>query len=445
MNKLTYITLLLFLPFWACESVPEEQGRPNIILIMADDMGYECLGVNGSTSYQTPVLDKMAAEGVRFTHCYSQPLCTPSRVKIMTGKHNYKNYEHFGYLNPEAKTFGNVAKEAGYATCIVGKWQLNGISGTKRKGWNDEGRAKTFGFDEYSLWQYRYPRTQDDERFARPLIEQNGELLERDSSAYGPDIFTDYMLDFIERNQDTNFMVYFPMALVHNPFVPSPDSPEWDYPLSRFDKDTTYFKDMMAYTDKIVGRINDKLDELGLRENTILIFTGDNGTNKRIISQTVSGPIKGMKGHPVDAGTRVPMIVSWPSGIKNPKVFDGMTDFSDFYPSLAEAMEVDIAADSIDGKSFLPMLKGEAFEEKEFVTIHYDPQWGKNSDYRCRFVRNQEYKLYHDGRYYHIPSDPEEKNDLSKKNLQSAANQLKLRMYEEMAKHPKFIVYKGGR
>ncbi len=98
-----------------------ENNPPNIVLIMADDMGYECLACNGSTEYQTPNLDRLATEGIRFEHCYSQPLCTPSRVKIMTGKFNCRNYEDFGYLNPNQKTFGNLLQDAGYATCIAGK------------------------------------------------------------------------------------------------------------------------------------------------------------------------------------------------------------------------------------------------------------------------------------------------------------------------------------
>ena len=122
-------------------------GKPNIILIMADDLGYECLGCYGSASYKTPVLDELAATGVRFEHCYSQPLCTPSRLKIMTGKNNFRNYTYFGALAPKEKTFGHMMKNAGYATCIVGKWQLAA---------RDRGEGiypKAAGFDEHCLWQ----------------------------------------------------------------------------------------------------------------------------------------------------------------------------------------------------------------------------------------------------------------------------------------------------
>ena len=131
---------------------PEE--KPNIILIMADDMGYECLSTYGSTSYTTPILDSLASHGIRFSHCVSQPLCTPSRVKIMTGLYNYRNYDYFGHLNSNQYTFGNLMKEAGYSTCIAGKWQLNGLAYKgKLPEWNDNTRPNKFGFDEYCLWQ----------------------------------------------------------------------------------------------------------------------------------------------------------------------------------------------------------------------------------------------------------------------------------------------------
>ena len=133
------ILLGLFIPMKSGPKVPltetfQRNKKPNIVLIMADDMGYECLGSYGSAVYNTPNLDKLAAQGVRFTHCYAQPLCTPSRVQLMTGKYNFRNYEEFGYLNPKEKTFGNLLKEAGYRTCIAGKWQLNGISGQGNSG-----------------------------------------------------------------------------------------------------------------------------------------------------------------------------------------------------------------------------------------------------------------------------------------------------------------------
>jgi arylsulfatase A len=126
--------------------------RPNIILIMADDLGYECLSCNGGQSYKTPRLDQMAKTGMRFEHCYSQPLCTPSRVQIMTGRYNHRNYKSFGYLGPKEITFANLLKDARYTTCVAGKWQLNGVG--QWPNWHDRDRATHFGFDEYCLWNY---------------------------------------------------------------------------------------------------------------------------------------------------------------------------------------------------------------------------------------------------------------------------------------------------
>jgi len=117
--NLLLILSVLFLFFSGCDL--SKNDKPNIILIMADDMGYECLGSYGGTSYSTPVLDEMAENGIRVSHCISQPLCTPSRVKIMTGLYNYRNYEYFGYLNPDQQTFGHLMKGAGYATTYEGR------------------------------------------------------------------------------------------------------------------------------------------------------------------------------------------------------------------------------------------------------------------------------------------------------------------------------------
>ena len=179
----------------------------------------------------------------------------------MTGMYNYRNYDYFGHLNNDAYTFGNLMKDAGYTTCIVGKWQLNGLAYKDEiPYWNDNTRPYKFGFDEYCLWQLTQGRDKG-ERFADPLIEQNGEILDTDIDDYGPDIFTNYLLDFIDRNSKDPFFVYFPMVLVHEPFVPTPDSRDWADPSMRYKKDTSYFRDMVSYTDKIIGKIVDKLEK----------------------------------------------------------------------------------------------------------------------------------------------------------------------------------------
>lgn len=376
---------------------------PNIILLMNDDMGYECLSCNGSTSYNTPELDKLTAEGMRFTNCFSQPLCTPSRVKIMTGKYNCNNYIDFGFLDPTQKTFGNLLQDAGYKTLVAGKWQLNGVN-TNEPGCDDVNRPYQFGFDEYCLWWF----TSKGPRYANPAIVANSKSIETTIDDYGPDVVSDYILDFIERNNpDVSgkpFFVYYPMILVHSPFKPTPDSPEWKDPERRNETDTRYFKDMVEYTDKIVGKLNNKLEELGLKDNTIFIFTGDNGTNTDIVSQTTEGPYPGGKGTLKDNGNHVPLVINWPDGgIKN-STNSELVEFSDFLPTFAEAVGVNIPED-IDGKSFYNLIANKEYTPRESIFIHY---WSRPQELSNRagcFARTEEYKLYSTGEFFNMKTD----------------------------------------
>lgn len=388
---------------------------PNIVLILADDMGYECLGSNGGVEYMTPNLDRLADQGIRFTHCFSQPLCTPSRVKLMTGKYNFRNYEAFEYLNPNQITFGNLLKNAGYKTCVAGKWQLNGLS-SKKPGNKDVTRPNHFGFDEYCLWQLHHTRAEG-ERYANPLLTQNGVDLPRDKDAYGPQVIADYLSDFIEKNAGGPFFIYYPMILPHEPFVPTPNSPEWADTARRYENDTTYFADMVAYVDKMVGQIESKLKEKNLWNNTLFIFTADNGTNTAVFSGTDKGIIQGGKGETINTGNHVPMIVSWPEKIKTARVFNGLVDFSDVLPTLADAAGLSSSSYHTDGESFFDVLLGEKKRKsKREIFIHYTPRWSKWQKNHNRWVMNGEYKLYRDGQFYNTAKDPGEKDTLKTKN-----------------------------
>ncbi|MEM9674016.1 MAG: sulfatase-like hydrolase/transferase [Bacteroidota bacterium] len=427
-SKVTFSGFLILL------SLASYSQKPNVILIMADDMGYECLGTYGSTSYQTPVLDSLAMNGIRFDQCISQPLCTPSRVKIMTGLYNYRNYEHFGYLNENQHTFGSLMKDAGYQTCIAGKWQLNGLAYKDEiSSWNDDSRPKQFGFDEYCLWQLTKGRSEG-ERFANPLIEQNGKVLERNEDAYGPDIFANYILDFIERKKDQPFFVYYPMVLVHEPFVPTPDSEAWADPSRRYEKDTAYFKDMVAYTDKIVGRIADKLRELDLDENTLLLFTGDNGTHPTITSYTDQRMIIGAKGNTIEFGTHVPLVAYWPQMLNGREPHTELIEFSDFFPTLADIVGKQVKS---DGESFYPLLTDADYQPRETAFVHYDPRWGKFvNQYRDQFVQTVDYKLYQDGKFFNITNDPLEEKPLDEASLTKAEREIHTHLVRELKKHP---------
>lgn len=186
--------LSLILPSF---SFPKQtrKRKPNIILIMADDLGYEGLSCNGSLSYKTPHLDKLARTGVRFTHCYSQPLCTPSRVQIMTGQYNFRNYTEFGALHPKEITFGHILQKAGYATCVVGKWQL----AARNKGIGTY--PDKAGFDEHCLWQVDKLGS----RYRSPLIQENSKIRDDLKGKYGPDVFLDYIQGFMERKKKGPF------------------------------------------------------------------------------------------------------------------------------------------------------------------------------------------------------------------------------------------------
>ena len=378
-------------------------ARPNIVLMMADDMGYECVGANGSTFYQTPHLDRLARSGMRFEHCYSQPICTPSRNQIMTGRYNTRNYVRFGLLHPREITFGNVMKQAGYRTCVVGKWQLKGgVNG-----------PRGFGFDEYCLWQL----TRRPTRYPNPGLEINGTEVDYRKGEYGPDLVSDYLVDFIKRHQQGPFFAYYPMILPHWPFQPTPDSADWDpqerkeWPRRKWNR--KHFREMVAYADKLVGKVDNTLRELGIRENTLLIFTCDNGTYKGITSPFRGKPVRGGKGSTPNAGTHVPMIASWPGTIPSGGVTQDLIDFSDLLPTLAEAGGGQLPTDrKIDGRSFLPQLKGQPGNPRDWVFCWYQRN-GKRDGNVKRFARNQNYKLYHDGRFFHIPTDELEKRGLT--------------------------------
>jgi len=387
--------------------------KPNIVLIMADDIGYECFSSYGSKDYNTVNLDQLAANGMRFKHCNSQPLCTPSRVQILTGRYNNRNYRGFGWLDPKEITFANVLKDAGYETCIAGKWQLGGNAETIKK----------FGFDSFCLWNmHKYTKQDEDgmkdtsgwlQRFDNPTLFKDGEWYKPGKKAYGPQECTDFICDFIGKNKAKPFLVYYPMILTHDPFVPTPDS------ASRKQSKKQNFVDMTHYMDKLIGQIVKKLEQEGLREKTIILFTGDNGTHSLIESETKQGKIRGGKSKMTDAGTRVPLIINWPGTIQN-KVSDELIDFSDVLPTLAEIAGAKTPKDrKIDGFSFLPVLKGQVSSRRDSIFCYY---WGRGRDAKktSSFVRNQNYKLYNDGRFYKIDSDVLEESplqDLNKEEL----------------------------
>ncbi len=407
--------------------VSQPAAKPNIVIIMMDDFGCELVTANGGESYKTPVMDELAATGVRFEQCHAQPICTPTRVQMMTGIGNRQNYSRFGHLDPSQTTFGNLLKNAGYATCIAGKWQLDG---------GGEGVRK-FGFDEYALWQLGTKGS----RYKDPRLDINGKAFRGDPNAYGDDVVSDFALDFITRNKDTPFFLYYPMMLTHAPFEPTPDSPDFltagagaKEGKSRSGKDAVYFPAMVAYADKVIGKIIARLDELKLRDNTLVLILGDNGTPKGIPSMFQGREVQGGKGQTTMWGTRVPLIASWPGHIASGKVSSDLIDTTDFLPTICDATGTEIpAALNVEGRSFLPQLRGEKGNPRDSLYVWYNDSGGPEAEFE--FAHDANYKLYTDGRFFDVRNDDKEKSPLTESSLHADAKAAKAKLMTELQKH----------
>ena len=344
MNQKLKITGIgaLALTATGCVDQPKDQ-RPNIIFVLADDIGAEAFGCYGGVSYETPNIDELARQGVLYSNMHSMPLSCPSRVQAMTGVYNDRNYVNFGYINDDEHTFAQLAQTAGYSTAMVGKWQL--------------GRSREIpgklGFDEWCLNQLEMykefaPGTMGKytDRYANSYIDNNGRY---DLSLYGPDAFQNYCYDFIDRMVASGkpFLLYYNTPLVHTPHTPTPDSESWDLDYAgRFIGDVKNFPDMVAYLDKQVGQLVNHLKTAGIWDNTILIFTADNGTSTRIVSELADGTkVRGGKGTPLHTGTHVPLIITWGDKIEKGRVCNRLVDLTDFMPTFADAMQVQIPAE----------------------------------------------------------------------------------------------------
>jgi arylsulfatase A-like enzyme len=380
---------------------------------MADDLGYETIGAYGDSSYQTPNLNRLANEGMRFNHCYSTPLCTPSRVQIMTGKYNFRNYIGFGLLDPNEKTFGHYMQEAGYTTYIAGKWQLLGNAHQQKLAGDRVGTTpEKAGFDDYCLWQI----DQLGSRYKDPTLSTKKGGTRTYPGKFGPDIFVKNITSFMEDQKDSPFFVYYPMVLTHDPFVPTPSNKgfkEFD-PKSKIN-DPAYFGEMVAYMDMLVGKIVKAIEKLGIRENTLILFVGDNGTDRDVTSRFNGRLIHGLKGHTTDAGTHVPLIANWKGKIAPNSINHNLIDFTDFLPTLMDLSGTTSTAPAPwDGVSFYQQLLGDNSQKRDWIFCHYAPNWGKFTP--KSYVQNKEWKLYDNGELYNLETDILEENPLLEVN-----------------------------
>ena len=389
-------------------------SKPNVILIMADDIGYEALSINGANDIRTPVLDSLAKNGINFKNAYSQPLCTPSRVKIMTGKPNY----------------GNLFQDNGYKTLVAGKWQLNGVQ-FKLDDYTDLKRPYTFGFDSYMLWWL----AERGSRFANPVLVNNEKKIDTSIDDYGPEIVSDHIVDFINEHNNSPFFIYYPMMLVHDPFLPTPNSKDWENEQNRLNSNNPeYFPEMVSYMDSTVGKIINALKNNNIDDNTIIIFLGDNGTDRKVFTKNNNVLVKGSKGLTNKYGTNVPLIISWSKLKKIKNEQTPLVDLIDFYSTFEDLLDVE--KKTSNGVSLLPLLLGENFDERKYITTYYNPMWGSLYKNRAVYIQNKKYKLYKSGSFYNYQLDPEEMYPLSLKSLDESIMNLHTEMDSILKKIP---------
>lgn len=371
---------------------PEPASPPNVVVVLADDLGIECLTTYGGKSHKTPNLDKLVAQGMRFTHCFSHPYCSPSRASLLTGQYPFRNgireviYDlkrHSDlYLRTDQTSFPRQLKQAGYTTAIAGKWQLSFL--------HQRNTITDFGFDQYQCWQIFRPDGSKTRRFLQPHFIRNGEIIADDiADQYGPDVNVEFLIDFIRGSTEKKqpFLAYYTSLLPHFPWVPTPDSGDQKDPLTRATDigDPKFFPDMVTYLDKNVGRLMQTLDDLGIADDTVLIFVADNGTDQRLTNHWGEGKsILGGKGSMTDRGTRVPLIVRWPGHIKAGSTCDDLIDLSDFLPTLCELAAAPLPEKDIHGRSFAPQLLGKASNPRQWVHVQ---------DKTSRHLRNRDFIL----------------------------------------------------
>lgn len=395
-------------------------AQPNILLIMADDVGSDAVGSYGGQSHPTPHIDALTGGGMKFTYAFSMPVCHPTRMCLMTGRYPFrfgKEGSKWGDFPKAAEgiTIAHRMKKGGYATAVAGKWQLC----TMKK---DLDHPARLGFDQWLLFGWH-----EGGRYHDPMLYQNGKLREDTAGRYGPDLYVEFLIDFMRRSHEAGkpFFAYYPMALCHD----VTDDLKGTHVAFYKDGRWMTYAEMISSMDDMVGRLVRSLDEMGLREDTLVIFTTDNGTpsasyltvdenGKMIRPRTYSirdgEVVPGGKGKTGDTGTRVPLVANWPGKIGAGTEADNLVDLTDLLPTLAEVAGLPDDGVSRDGVSFAPVLFGkrEKFQGRPWIFIEH-------RDNRC--VRSRWWKLYGNGRFYDLKSDPGENAPIKEADLTEAA------------------------
>ncbi|NQU45238.1 arylsulfatase, partial [bacterium] len=381
--------------------------RPNIVFILADDLGYGDLGCYGQEKIKTPRLDRMARDGIRFTSHYSGfTVCSPSRCALMTGKHmgHASVTGNGGRLRKEDITVPMLLKKAGYRTCMIGKWGLVGRPGHPGSP-NNKGFDHFFGFDNQGFAHFYYPEFlwRNDKKVLYPdnhNLRVNGQYIPG-KGTYSHDEFTKEALSFIKDNASKPFFLYLPYAVPHAELTVPADSMEpylklnWPETPKVEGKGNTgggaygsqykggycgqshpnaTYAGMISRMDRSIGQILDLLDELKLSDNTLVIFSSDNGPSpeggQSLKFFNSAGPLRGAKRSMYEGGIRVPTIARWPGKIKPGRTTDHPSAFWDFMPTACELAGVDAPAD-IDGISYLPELLGNTEAQKKHEYFYW--------------------------------------------------------------------------
>jgi arylsulfatase A-like enzyme len=396
----TFLIALLLAPPAALHAADTTTPRPNIVFLLADDYGIPGVGCYGG-AYPTPNLDALAAGGVRFERCYAAPLCAPSRALCMFGRFAFRTGVRDNGCGAAAKPDKEVCiaktlKQAGYATAFAGKWSQLTYCDTA-----EEGRA--WGWDEFLRWD-----KSKGERYWKPALNKNGQPVPVTDTSYGPDMFHDFVVDFIQRHRDRPFFVYYPTPLIHGPILATPDGR--DGATSKADGkrkgqvagvrkgkgESSLYADNIAYLDKTVGKLVAALDEMNLREKTLIVFTGDNGSVP--VGTINSRPVDGRKSQVNEGGSRVPLIANWKGTTPAGRVLKDLVGFSDFYATFAELAGAKLPERlTFDSQSFAPQLRGEQGRPREWIYVQLGAKW---------YARNDGWKLTESGQLFDMSDAP---------------------------------------
>lgn len=440
MKVLPYVLSLFCLWPMILESQPRATAAPpNIVFIMADDLGWGELGCYGQKIIKTPNIDRLASEGMRFTQCYSgSPVCASSRCVLMTGKHTGHAYiRSNSEVQPEGQkpipdeevTLAELLKKQEYATGAMGKWGL-GYPGSEGDP-NNQGFDLFFGYNCQRHAHNHYPRYlwRNDQHV---ILEGNSRELT--GKHYSQDLFIEEALAFVREHRDRPFFLYLPFTIPHLSIQAPEESlsdyrdriPEEDYEHARYLRHPfprAGYAAMVSHMDSGVGEILDLLAELELSDNTIVFFTSDNGPTFGRLGGAdsdffqSSGPFRGRKGSVYEGGIRVPMIVRWPSSIGAGTVSEHVCAFQDIMPTAMDLIEASESTPSnIDGLSFAPELTGDAEQANhDFLYMEF-PSYGGQQMVRMenwKAVRKDIFRGNLEIELYDLAHDIGEQHDVS--------------------------------